>query len=151
MKAKEGSFTFQFETFGQMEDALELIFSPSAASVILYTTAIKCGVRSYMKMKEEFNTGKEALNYLSSRKKEENWGKMAFQGVDFENKSGRIVIDDSFEVMTRKTNQPSCHFFRGFLAGFLSELLKKRIAVTEEKCAGKGDKHCEFVFAKQKA
>jgi hypothetical protein len=151
LKAEEGSFTFQFETFGQMEDALELIFSPSAASVILYMTAIKCGVRSYRKMKEEFNTGKEALSYLSSMKKKENWGKMAFQGVDFKNKSGRIVIDDSFEVMTRKTNQPSCHFFRGFLAGFLSELLKKRIAVTEEKCAGKGDEHCEFVFVEQKA
>ena len=130
-----------------MEDTLELIFSPSAASVILYMTAIKCGVRSYKKMKEEFNSRKEALDYLSSMKKKENWGKITFQGVDFKNKSGRIVIDDSFEVMTRKTNQPSCHFFRGFLAGFLSELLKKRIAVTEEKCAGKGDEHCEFVFA----
>ena len=151
MKAREGSFTFQFETFGQMENALELIFSPSAASVILYTTAIKCGVHLYQKTKKEFNKKEEALNYLSSLKKEENWGKMSFQEVDFKNGSGRVIIDDSFEAMTRKTSQPSCHFFRGFIAGFLSELLKKTIIVTEEKCAGKGDEHCEFVFGEQQA
>ncbi|MCK4320005.1 4-vinyl reductase [Candidatus Bathyarchaeota archaeon] len=149
MKAREGSFTFQFETFGQMENALELIFSPSAASVILYTTAIKCGVHLYQKTKKEFNKKEEALNYLSSLKKEENWGKMSFQEVDFKNGSGRVIIDDSFEAMARKTNQPSCHFFRGFIAGFLSELLKKTIVVTEEKCAGKGDEHCEFIFREQ--
>lgn len=151
MKAREGSFTFQFETFGQMENALELIFSPSAASVILYTTAIKCGVHLYQKTKKEFSKKEEALNYLSSLRKEENWGKMSFQEVDFKNGSGRVIIDDSFEAMARKTNQPSCHFFRGFIAGFLSELLKKTIIVSEEKCAGKGDKHCEFIFGEQQA
>lgn len=134
-----------------MENALELIFSPSAASVILYTTAIKCGVHLYQKTKKEFNKKEEALNYLSSLKKEENWGKMSFQEVNFKNGSGRVIIDDSFEAMTRKTSQPSCHFFRGFIAGFLSELLKKTIIVTEEKCAGKGDEHCEFVFGEQQA
>ena len=132
-----------------MENALELIFSPSAASVILYTTAIKCGVHLYQKTKKEFNKKEEALNYLSSLKKEENWGKMSFQEVNFKNGSGRVIIDDSFEAMARKTNQPSCHFFRGFIAGFLSELLKKTIVVTEEKCAGKGDEHCEFIFREQ--
>ena len=151
MRVEEGSFTFQFETFGQMEDALELIFSPSAASVILYMTAIKCGVRLYEKTKKEFGTEKEALDHLTSLKREENWGKIGFHEVDFQNASGRITVNDSFEVMTRKTNQPSCHFFRGFLAGFLSELFQKTIAVTEEKCAGKGDKCCEFVFAEQQA
>lgn len=134
-----------------MENALELIFSPSAASVILYTTAIKCGVHLYQKTKKEFNKKEEALNYLSSLKKEENWGKMSFQEVDFKNGSGRVIIDDSFEAMARKTNQPSCHFLRGFIAGFLSELLKKTIVVTEEKCAGKGDEHCEFIFREQQA
>jgi len=149
LKAREGNFTFQFETFGQMENALELIFSPSAASVILYTTAIKCGVHLYQKTKKEFNKKEEALNYLSSLKKEENWGKMAFQEVDFKNGSGRVIIAGSFEAMARKTNQPSCYFFRGFIAGFLSELFKKTIIVTEEKCAGKGDEHCEFIFGEQ--
>jgi predicted hydrocarbon binding protein len=149
LKADNGSFTFQFETFGQMEDALELIFSPSAASVILYMTAIKCGVRSYKKVKKKFNTKKEAIDYLITLKEKENWGKIDFAAIDLKTASGKIIIKDSFEVMTRKTSQPSCHFFRGFLAGFLSELFQNTIVVTEEHCAGKGDKHCEFIFAKQ--
>lgn len=86
--AKEG-FTFRFETFGQIKDALELIFSPSAVSVILYMAAIKYGVHLYRKMEKEFRTKEEALNYLSSLKREENWGEISFQKVDFKNGSGR--------------------------------------------------------------
>jgi len=50
--------------------------------------------------------------------------------------------------MARKTKreQPCCNFLRGFLSGFLSELFEKSITITEEKCAGKGDEHCEFIF-----
>lgn len=55
------------------------------------------------------------------------------------------MVTDSFEALAHKTDQPCCHFFRGFLAGFLSELFGKTVTVTEEKCAGKGDEHCEFV------
>ena len=162
-RSTKGSFSFQFETFSQMESALELIFSPSAASVILYVAAVKCGAHSYRRMmkrastKEEIlnhlselkndeNWGKISLNHLSELKNDENWGKISFLDVDFVNGSGRVIIVDSFESIARKTTQPCCHFFRGFLAGFLSELFEKTIEITEEKCVGKGDGHCEFVF-----
>jgi len=148
-KPTKNSFLFQFETFSQIEDALELIFSPSAAAVILYMTAIKCGVHTYKKMKKKIHTEEEALNHLSELKKEENWGKLSFRDISFKNATGRVIIHDSFETIARKTTQPSCHFFRGYIAGFLSELFKNTITVTEEKCAGKGDEHCEFVFEPQ--
>jgi len=147
-RAKKG-FSFGLETFSEMKSALELIFSPSGASVILYTSAIKCGTHLCRRIKKGTKTKEEALSRLSELKNEENWGKLFFQDVDFENGSGRLVIIDSFETSAHKNpgpNQPCCHFFRGFLAGFLSELFEKTIEVTEEKCAGKGDKHCEFVF-----
>jgi len=146
------SFSFQFVTFNDMVSALELIFSPSAASVILFTAAVKCGAQSFKRMKKMFGTKEEALSYLSELKSEENWGKLSFREVDFVNGSGKITIVDSFETVARKeekgreTNQPCCNFFRGFLSGFLSELFKKTITITEEKCVGKGDEHCEFTF-----
>jgi len=145
-------FSFGFETFGEMESTLELIFSPPGASVILHMAALKCGVHSYRRLKRKAGTKEEALNYLSELKNKENWGKLSFQDVDFVNGSGRIVIFDSFETVARKgrkarkSGDPCCHFFRGFLAGFLSEMFRKPITVNEEKCVGKGDKHCEFVF-----
>lgn len=145
-RPSKDSFLIQFETFGQLEDALELIFSPSAASVILYTAAIKCGVHLYKRVKKKFNTKEEALNLLSKLKLEENWGDLVFRGVNFKSGSGKVIIKNSLESVARKTNEPSCHFFRGFLAGFLSELFNRTVVVTEEKCASKGDAHCEFRF-----
>jgi len=145
-RASKESFLIQFETFGQLEDALELIFSPSAASVILYTTAIKCGVHLYKRAKKEFETKEEALDLFSQLKHEENWGDIVFHDVDFKSGSGKVMVRNLFESVARKTSKPSCHFFRGFLAGFLSELFHKTVVVTEEKCASRGDAHCEFRF-----
>ena len=135
-----------------MISALELIFSPSAASVILFTTAVKCGAQSYIRMKEEFQTKDEALRRLSDVKKKENWGNLSFRDVDFENGSGRVIVNAAFETIVRrvaenrKTGQPCCNFLRGFLTGYLSELFGKSITFVEEKCAGKGDEYCEFMF-----
>jgi len=146
------SFSFEFVTFNDMVSALELIFSPSAASVILFTAAVRCGTQSYNRMKKEFKTKEEALRILSEVKKEENWGKLSFRDVDFVNGSGKIIVEDAFETVARKAEksreagQPCCNFLRGFLSGFLSELFGKSLTVSEEKCAGKGDEHCEFTF-----
>jgi len=146
------SFSFEFVTFNDMVSALELIFSPSAASVILFTAAVRCGTQWYKRMKKKFGTKEEALRILSEVKKEENWGKLSFRDVDFVNGSGKIFVEDAFETVARKaeknreSSQPCCNFLRGFLSGFLSEVFKKSVTVIEEKCAGKGDEHCEFTF-----
>ena len=148
----EKSFSFEFVTFNDMVSALELIFSPSAASVILFTAAVRCGAQSYDRMKKEFETKEEALRFLSDLKRKENWGKLSFRDIDFVNGSGKIIVEDAFETVARKAEkgrevrQSRCNFLRGFLSGFLSELFDKSITVTEEKCAGKGDEHCEFTF-----
>ncbi len=146
------SFSFQFVTFDDFVSALELIFSPSAASVILFTAAVRCGAQSYSRMKNEFRTKEEALRRLSELKRKENWGKLTFSDVDFANGSGTVIVADALETMAQKlegdleAGQLGCDFLRGFLTGFLSELLEKSVTVSEEKCVGNGDKHCEFLF-----
>jgi len=142
----ETSFLFPFETFSDFESALELIFSPSAASVILYTAALKCGTKLCRRVKKRLKTKEEALTSFSKLKHKEKWGKISFQKINFKNGLGKVIVTDSFETKARKTKQPSCHFFRGFLAGFLSELFQKTVTVTEENCAAKGDEQCEFTF-----
>jgi len=144
-KLKEG-FLVRFQTFDEIRSALEEIFSPKAMSVILYTVAIKCGKGSCNRVMKKVKTKEEAINHLCDLKREENWGKLSFQNVDLENGSGTVIVVDSFETTGRKTDEPCCHLLRGFLEGFLSELFKKSIMVSEEKCAGRGDEHCEFVF-----
>jgi len=136
----------EFDTFDVFKSALEEIFSPSAACVILQSSANKCGrqacVKTMMKIKDKGNV----LAYLSHLKESMNWGKISFQGVDFEKGKGRIRVSDSFECVVCRCTKPSCHFLRGFLAGFLSELFGRDILVAEEKCAEKGDDQCEFEF-----
>jgi hypothetical protein len=148
----KNSFSFQFVAFNDLVSALELIFSPSAASVILFTAAVRCGAQSYNRMKKEFGTREEALRRLSELKRKDNWGEMTFRDVDFVNGSGKVIVADAFETVARKAEvgreagQPCCNFLRGFLTGFLSGLFERSLTITEEKCAGKGDEHCEFTF-----
>ncbi len=145
-KSLKDFFLMQFETFSQIENALELIFSPSAASVILHTAAMKCGVQAYKKISKVAKTKQDVLNQLSEVKCEEKWGEISFMGVDFRRGSGKVRIVNSFEAVARKSNPLGCYFFRGFLTGFLSELFKKSVTVTEEKCLSKGSSNCEFTF-----
>lgn len=145
-KSLKDFFLMQFETFGQIENALELIFSPSAASVILYTAAMKCGVHSYKEISKAAKRKEDILSQLSKLKREENWGEVTFRNIDFRRGSGKIRIDNSFEAVARKSNPLGCYFFRGFLTGFLSELFKKSITVAEERCMSKGNSNCEFTF-----
>lgn len=145
-KSLKDFFLMQFETFGQVESALELIFSPSAASVILHTAAMKCGVHSFKKISKAAKTKQDILNRLSKLKRGEKWGEISFVGVDFKRGSGKIRIDNSFEAIARKSDQLGCYFFRGFLTGFLSELFKKSVTVNEERCMSKGNPSCEFTF-----
>ena len=147
LRSRKASFSFRFETFRKFESSLEEIFSPSAASVILYTSASKCGKDAYKKLMKRARTKREALLYLSMMKRWENWGKLSIETIDFENGNGKIIVVNSFETIAHRSNQPCCHFLRGFLAGFLSELFSKEISVDEEKCAAKGDEYCEFTFA----
>jgi len=147
LRSRKASFSFRFETFRKFESSLEEIFSPSAASVILYTSASKCGREACMKTMKRAKTRREALLYLSMSKRWENWGELSFEAIDLEKGTGRVIVVNSFETVKHRSSQPCCHFLRGFLAGFLSELFSKEISVDEEKCAGKGDKYCEFTFA----
>jgi len=147
-KPAEGGILLRFETFGEIKLALEEIFSPSAAAVILYESARKCGMRSCERIMKKTRMKEEVLRRLYKLKKKENWGKISFRNIDFKKASGRVLIADSFEAVAHKSKQSICHFFRGFLAGFLSRLFEgKSITVIEEKCAARGDKNCEFRFA----
>lgn len=145
-KTEKIGFLMRFDTFCVFESALEEIFSPSAASVILQASANKCGRQACRRITMEIKDKGNVLAYLSHLKESMNWGKISFQSVDLEKGTGKVRVLDSFESLVRKCAQPSCHFLRGFLAGFLSELFGRDISVSEVKCAGKGDIHCEFEF-----
>jgi predicted hydrocarbon binding protein len=48
------------------------------------------------------------------------------------------------KLITKKREEPSCHFTTGFLNGFFSAV--KNTHVKETKCIGMGDPYCEWEF-----
>lgn len=144
--SEKASFKFWFETFEVFELCLEEIFSPSAASVVLQLASNKCGRHTCRQILKEIKTRKNVLTYLSYIKNELNWGKILFQNISVEKGCGEILVYNSFEAISRRGTKPVCHFMRGYLAGFLSELFEREIKVEEDQCGAMGHNCCKFSF-----
>lgn len=144
LEENEGFF-LDFETFAEMKKALERTFS-SGAMVIIATIAKPCGQRICKQIVAKAKTKEEALNEFSELMNKQNWGELSFFDVDLERGSGKAMVKNSFEARQHQSKGPCCHFFANFIAGFISELFAKNVMVKEDKCAGKGDDHCEFRF-----
>ena len=129
-KREKAGFVMEFDTFYTFKSALEEIFSPSAACVILGSAANKCGRQSCKNITKKFRDKGNVLAYLPHRKESMNWGEIMFQEVDLQNGKGKIQVNNSFESLMLNCAQPSCHFLRGFFVGFLSELFNREISVT---------------------
>jgi len=143
---ENGGFFMEFETFHEMEKALEETFA-SGAVVIIASMAKACGRKTCIKMTGKAEGLEETLSKFSELMSERNWGEFSFSEVDFRNGTGKILVKNSLETRKRKSmGRTCCYFLANFTAGFLSGLFGKNIAVTEKKCIGKGDEQCEFDF-----
>jgi predicted hydrocarbon binding protein len=74
------------------------------------------------------------------------WGILDLKAVNLDTKTAEIHIKDGFESAdSRSTSSASqCHFIRGLLTGWFSQLFERKIQVTETKCVAKGDSVCIF-------
>lgn len=142
---KHHGFIFRFETWANVKDSLVEEYGPEAESV-LFKAAINAGRRSAHRRLDVTQDKKEALKLLTAFKVSQNWGKIIFSKINFTKKTGTIYVIDSFEANKIKSLKPICHFFRGYLNGFLSELLQESIFITEDKCKAQGENQCEFNF-----
>jgi predicted hydrocarbon binding protein len=138
---KEQGFLFRFENFVEIETRLENLFL-SASSVMLWEMGKACGLNIFKRIMEKSRTKEQAIKLFSELKRQENWGEIIFTELDINKCSGRVIAKGLFEARHRESDKPVCHFFRGVIAGFLSELFSKDIIVTEQKCVGK--KRCSL-------
>ena len=142
---REGGFLFRFEAFAEIEEFLEKTLG-AASEIVLSSMGIPCGRRSCRRLIEK-GKGADVLEQLKKLKSAENWGEFTFLDVDRSNRTGKVWVRNSFETRAqRSSNKPICHFLRGYLEGFLSELFNLPITVVEKKCRAAGDEYCEFSF-----
>lgn len=142
---KYHGFIFRFETWANVKDSLVEAYGPEAESV-LFKAALNAGRRSAHRRLEVANDKQEALQLLTAFKVSQNWGKIIFSKIDFEKKTGTINVINSFEANKIKSLKPICHFLKGYLNGFLSELLQQNIDIIEDKCKAQGEDQCYFTF-----
>jgi len=77
------------------------------------------------------------------------WGKVDVTKLDEETGEGTLTIENCFEAdaiieLYGKKEKPQCYFVAGYLKGFFSEIIGKKVRVTETKCKAAGSDHCEF-------
>jgi len=60
----------------------------------------------------------------------------------------RLRFYNLFESVGTKgrSDEPFCHFFRGYLAGLFSKFFGREVTVREIKCVAMGDAYCEFII-----
>lgn len=57
----------------------------------------------------------------------------------------KLVLRDNLEaIASGRSEEPSCYFTKGVLAGALTRVLRVPVEITEVKCQAAGDDHCEF-------
>jgi len=147
---REGEgFLLRFESFNRMKRGIEEVFAGSAPILIAAAMGKPCGQLECRRILRNAKSKDEALKHLSELKKKENWGEISIIEINYSETFGKIRVENAFETRDRRSDSPVCHFLRGFLAGFLSQLFEKPIAVIETRCSGKGDEYCEFMFNKR--
>jgi len=108
------------------------------------------GRRSYPEWRERFGLeGKElveaALGVIQTLGWTESW-----KVVEFDPSACRAVVRliGAFEAR-EPADEPICHFLRGVLTGFFTEMFGEACYGTETKCQAVGDPYCEFVMSRK--
>jgi predicted hydrocarbon binding protein len=141
------SFVFHFHTFNEIKESLYATFGASAYT-ILYYAGVGAGKRAFERRSSE-RTREEMLKRFIEDKSGENWGEITFD-LDFARPVGKVLVAQSFEARTAKSDKSLCFFLKGYLTGFLSEIIQKPVVLNEVQCLAKGDDHCEFTVSPDK-
>jgi len=143
---QNGGFFIEFEMLAEMENALQQLFA-SGAIVIIATMAKPCGKKLCQKIRKQNPSVEEAIEKLCETLGGWNWGELTFSNVDTELGMGKFSVKNSLEARVKKAGDNiGCYFLSNFMAGFLSELFGRNVAVKERKCASWEGRTCEFEF-----
>jgi predicted hydrocarbon binding protein len=142
---KDGSIAMHFATFQGLKASLFKVFG-STATAIIYDAGTEPGRRSFLTLMRDCKTKKDVLELLIQYKANENWGDVEFHNINWQGHSGKVSVARCFESRGVQSGDSQCYFFKGYLAGFLSELFASEVTVVEVRCNAKGDALCEFAF-----
>ena len=73
------------------------------------------------------------------------WGKTTFEGLKLRGRSVAIVTVSNPLTREVTSEQPICHYIKGFYKGFCKVIfMSEQVTVEETSCEATGADHCEF-------
>jgi predicted hydrocarbon binding protein len=134
------------ELFSSLLDEIERILSPSGFVAVFYNAGKQSGASITRLVAKRYELKGEPLRLaLMQATQAIGWGKIESFTIDRKELSARVRMRMCFEALLRgRKRENVCHWTRGFIAGFLSEVFEKPVDAFELKCAAAGDEICEF-------
>lgn len=134
------------ELFGSLFDEIEKILTPSGFAAVFYNAGKKSGGFIAKLFSERYGLkGDDVLLAMVQATKTIGWGEIEDLTIDRRKLTGRFKIQSCFEAVLRGYRKEKiCHWTRGFIAGFSSEVVGESLEAVELKCVAAGDKLCEF-------
>lgn len=133
-------------TFWALIDRLERILTASGLAAVHYDAGKNIGKHAATHLRKRY--GVERTKLISAGVqvlKATGWGIVEVHDIDFKRLSGTAIIKECFEAAAwRKKPYKACHWTRGYIAGFISEVFGKPVEAVEVKCLATGDEYCEF-------
>ncbi len=120
----------------------------SGAGFILYEMGKAAGENEARSVSEKYDLDKPTvLKVILAERSAKGWGIPEIEKFDEEAIEASIVVHELFECtpFQGKNKEAKSQFFRGYLAGALSQLLNRRLTVVESECVAKGDRTCRFI------
>jgi len=120
----------------------------SGAGFILYEMGKAAGENKVKIINEKYNLDRlTVLKVILAEKSAKGWCIPEIEKFDEEKVEITIVVQELFECIPfkGKNRDPKSQFFRGYLAGVLSQLFNKHVSVIETECVAKGDQNCKFI------
>jgi len=145
--SNERSILMKTKTFAHCFRGLREKFG-SGANFILYEMGKAAGENKVRNINEQYNLDKlTALRLILAEKAAKGWCIPEIERFDEEKNEAIIVVQELFECVPFKGGNKGAksQFFRGYLAGALSQLFKKPVSVIETECVANGYRNCKFV------
>jgi predicted hydrocarbon binding protein len=134
------------ELFGSLLDEIQKILTPSGFAAVFYNAGKKSGSFIAKLLSTRYGLSRESLTLaLIQATKAIGWGQIEDFNMDGKALVGKVKVRMCFEALMRgRREEKVCHWSRGFVAGFLSEVVGKSVDAVETKCIATGDEICEF-------
>ncbi len=137
---------FPVELFGSLFEEIEKILTPSGFAAVFYNAGKKSGAFIAALLSKRYGLKGDTLTLaLIQAAKALGWGQVEVFTVNKKRLVGKVKMRSCFEALLKSgRNEKVCHWTRGIVAGFLSEVIGKPVEAVELKCAAAGDEMCEF-------